>query len=80
MEAVSLRDMSQDVKLALLQELGLKSDGIWIYDRQGSRVTDRYIGEPVPFSNMVLIPGSVIVIDHNPVSLACYFEEFGETF
>lgn len=79
-EMVSLTVFSNDEKLALLKELGYSSDGIFVLDNVGTRVYDRYLNIPVRVDNMVLFPGSVIILDDNPLSVASYLEEFPNAF
>lgn len=78
MEAVSLKTLSKEVKVGLLRELGYDSDGTWVLTQSGTRHTDRYTGEEVSLANMLILPGSTIILDNNPLSIACYFDEFGE--
>jgi hypothetical protein len=78
MEAVSLKKLPKEAGISLLRELGYDSDGTWVLTGDGSRHTDRYTGEAVRLSNMLILPGSAVVIDSNPLSIACYFDEFGE--
>lgn len=77
METLSLRSLDRETKVALLRELGYDSDGVWVL-KDGARYADPYVAEPVPLANMLIFPGSAIVLDNNPVSIASYFEEFGE--
>jgi hypothetical protein len=79
MEVIALSSLSGDLKLALLKELGLDSDGRLV-TQGGTPVLDRYTQEPVRLENMMLLPGSTIVLDNNPFSLASYIEEFGDAF
>lgn len=78
MEFISLRNVSINSKLALLKELGYKSDGALVLEADGKKHLDRYTGDPVKVSNMAILPGSTIVIDDNPVSIASYLEEYGD--
>lgn len=47
-------------------------------DAEGKQVVDKYINEPVRLSNMVILPGSTVVIDDNEISMAGYMEEHGD--
>ena len=80
MELISLRKYPLDFKMALLEELGYESDGIYVLDKGGNVVMDRYTEEPVLVDNMVIFPGSTIILDNNPLSIASYIEEFGDIF
>lgn len=78
METVLLGEIPQDLKEALLRELGLGMDGDFVVDKGGDRVVDRYTREPVLVRNMIIMPGSTKFLDNNPLSIASYFEEFGD--
>lgn len=78
LEAISLSSLTAETKVRLLRELGYDSDGTWVLTKEGLGVPDRYTGEPVKLSNMLIFPGSTIILDNNPLSIACYFDEFGE--
>ena len=80
MELVSLKNVSKESKILLLKQLGYDSDGIFVLDPEGNKVTDRYINEVVKISNMVIFPGSTIILDDNPLSIASYIEEYGDVF
>ncbi len=76
MEFVSIKDLSKEIKINLLKKLGYNSDGIFVLDTKGNRVKDKYIGINVELSNMLIFPGSTIILDNNPLSIASYLEEF----
>ena len=76
METISLKEISANSKIALLRELGFDSDGEYVLDLQGNKVIDRYVDIPVKVENMVILPGSTIILDDNILSLSCYMEEF----
>ena len=79
LETVSLKEAPKDFKLRLLKalELDVDTEGIYV-TKNGKAVTDPYIGKPVRFSNMAIFPGSAIVLDDNPLSIASYIEEHEE--
>mgnify|MGYP001600816965 CR=1 FL=1 len=79
-ELVSLKDISRDDKLILLKQLGYSSDGTFVTDKSGAKVYDKYIDEPVRIDNMLILPGSIIILDDNPLSIASYLEEFPDVF
>ncbi len=76
MDLFSLRNEPKEFKLKLLKALGLDVDekGVFVV-RDGQPVIDAYIDKPVRFDNMAIFPGSTIVIDDNPLSIASYLEE-----
>jgi len=78
MEFVSLKQVSLNSKILLLKQLGYNSDGEFVLDLEGKKVLDRYLEIPIRVNNMVILPGSSIVLDDNEVSIASYLEEFGE--
>src|SRR3989339_25780 len=47
-----------------------------ILDFKRNKVMDRYVDIPVKVENMVILPGSTIILDDNILSLSCYMEEF----
>lgn len=77
---VSLEDAPDDFKIHLLTELGLGSDGEHVLDVSGEIVHDRYTGRKVTLKRMLILPGSTVVIDNSPISIASYLEEFGDPF
>ena len=80
MELISLKKVSTESKIDLLRELGLDSDGEFVLDIQGNQVLDRYIEIPIKINNMVILPGSTIVLDDNELSIMKYMEESGDDF
>jgi hypothetical protein len=77
---VSLKDSPFEFRLALLAELGMKlhGDGIHVVRLNGTKVVDPYVSEWVRIDHMMILPGSVLVLDDNLVSVACYMEEHGD--
>lgn len=78
MELISLKQVSNNSKIELLKELGYNSDGEFILDTEGNRILDRYLEIPIKVNNMVILPGSTIILDDNEISLSKYLEEFGD--
>lgn len=70
--------MPFDCKILLLKELGFKSDGTFIFDKKDEQVLDKYTNEPVKITNMAILPGSTIILDDNPLSIASFLEEYGD--
>lgn len=79
-ELVSIQNMSTDLKIALLDRLGYNSDGTFVLDRKGRKVTDIYTGDPIKLNNMFIFPGSIIILDNNPLSISSFMEEYGDNF
>ena len=80
MEFVSLKEMPKEAKIAILRELGYGCDGKYVTDSTGSRVRDIYVDIDVELSNMLILPGSTIILDNNPLSIAAYLEEHENAF
>lgn len=78
MEFISLKNVSLNSKILLLKELGYASDGEFVIGHNGDKVMDRYLDIPVRISNMMILPGSEIILDDNELSVSSYMEEFGE--
>lgn len=78
MELISLKKVSKESKINLLKELGYSSDGEFVLDLEGNKVNDRYLEIPIKIDNMVILPGSTIILDDNELSLSKYLEEFGD--
>ncbi len=78
MELISLKQVSQESKVLLLKELGYTSDGEFVLDSKGNKILDRYLEIPVRVENMVILPGSEIILDDNELSISKYLEEFGD--
>lgn len=70
--------MDQETKISVLKELGYDSDGEFVLTEAGEKVVDKYINESVRIDNMIILPGSTIILDNNPLSIASYLEEFGD--
>lgn len=79
-ETVSLKDFSDQEKIQLLKELGLKTDGKFVLNKSGAVVRDKYVEIPVSLNNMLIFPGSTIVLDDNELSITLYLEEYGNRF
>jgi len=80
MEFVSLEKLPKEQKIKLLRALGYDSDGQFVLDSSGNRVRDKYTDDEVTLTNMLLFPGSTVVLDNNPLSIAEYLEEHPDAF
>ena len=80
MELISLKNVSEKSKLLILKELGYGSDGEFVLDSEGKKVIDKYVEIPVRIKNMIILPGSTLILDDNEFSVASYMEEFGDVF
>lgn len=79
LEQFPLKNLSKEDKILLLNELGFDSDGKNVL-KEGEQVQDKYLGLPVRLDNMLIFPGSAIVLDDNELSVAMYVKEYGDTF
>ncbi|MEK6924585.1 MAG: hypothetical protein AABW54_05090 [Candidatus Micrarchaeota archaeon] len=80
MEFVSIKNLPKAVRLAILKQLGYGSDGQFVTDEQGKRIRDRYVDVEISLSNMLIFPGSTIILDNNYLSVAAYLEEHEDAF
>ena len=78
MEFVSLKNVSLNSKILLLKELGYNSDGEFVLNLAGQKIVDKYLDIPVKVENMIILPGSEIILDDNEFSVSSYLEEYGE--
>jgi len=77
-ELVPLKELSLNSKILLLKELGYNNDGEFVLNEKGEKVLDKYIDIPVRIENMIIFPGSEIILDDNELSISSYLEEYGE--
>lgn len=77
-EIVSIKDMSNECRIMLLNELGYDSDGRFVTEKSGKMVLDRYTGELILINNLAIFQGSTIILDNNPLSISSFLEEFGD--
>ncbi len=80
MEFFSIQNLPKEAKIQLVKELGYESDGKYILDSKGVRVKDKYVDVEVELSNMLIFPGSTIILDNNHLSIAAYLEEYKNGF
>jgi hypothetical protein len=78
MQFISLKYIPDKSKMMLLEQLGLNVDEKGFITKSGKQVLDKYIEQPVRKDNMAIFPGSTIVLDDNPLSIASYIEEYGD--
>ena len=77
MELISLKTVSFKSKILLLKELGYDSDGEFVINSKGNKVIDKYIDIPIRVENMLIFPGSTVILDDNELSISSYIEEYG---
>jgi hypothetical protein len=78
--SASLKEAPLELRLALLKELGiaLDKDGVHLLNQNGTKVLDPYVNEWVRVDHFLILPGSIMILDDNLVSVACYMEEHGD--
>ena len=79
-ETISLKQFSDEEKILLLNELEFQTDGKFVLDIKGEVIKDKYIGVPVTLKNMLIFPGSTIILDDNEISITLYLKEYGDKF
>ncbi len=78
MEPLSIKDFSSESKQLLLKELGYDTRDSQIIDGNGKIVRDRYTDKKVDINKMVIFPGSEIILNDSPLSIAAYIQEYGD--
>lgn len=79
LEIISLKGAPREFKIALLKELQMTVDKEgFVVGSDGKRIIDAYVERSVRVENMAIFPGSTVVIDDNPVSIASYIEDHGD--
>lgn len=77
MKLVSIKDMPYELRLLLLRELGFNADDKgYVINSEGKRVKDKYIAEEIKVNNMIIVPGSTLILDDNPISVSSYIDEY----
>ncbi len=75
-EKMSLVGISPEERILLLKELGYDSDGVYVLDKDGKILVDEYVDQPVKIDNMLILEGSTLILDNNPLSVASYLEAY----
>ncbi len=78
MELVSFEKMPKELKIRILDRLGYGVSGDFVVYKDQKRVKDKYIGIDVSVNNVLVFPGSTIVMDNNPLSIAAYLDEHND--
>jgi hypothetical protein len=77
-EVLYLDELSKNEKILFLKELDFNSDGEYVFDNLGNKLKDKYLDIFIKLENMMILPGSTIILDNNDYSLIRYIDEFGE--
>ncbi len=78
-ENISLLNLPREVKVELLRGLGYDSDGVFVL-KNGEKFLDIYSDEPVKINNMLILQGSTIIINDDPLSISSYLEDYPNAF
>jgi len=78
MEIISLKDVSKNTKIAILEKMGYKSDGTFVLDKDGKKVLDKYTHTEVKLDNMAILPGSILILNEESGSILKYIEEHSD--
>ena len=76
MELIPMKNLPKEVKVDILNALGYQSDGTFVIDKDGKRVRDKYVNVDIELTRMLIFPGSTVILDDNPLSVASYIEEY----
>lgn len=81
MEDIQLVQLNNDERLIVLEKLGyvLDSEGYVIYKETGKRAICKYSKDIIHINNAAILPGSVIVINANPITMAEYFLDINKS-
>lgn len=79
-ELISLKQYDTPTKVAILEGLDYKSDGVFVLDGEGKKVIDKYINAPIKLDDMLILPGSTVIINNNEISILGYIEEYGDGY
>ncbi len=76
---MSLKTAPMEFKIGLLNGLGFGVDSKgYVVGQDGRRVLDPYINEEVKVNDMAILPGSTIILNDNPISIAGYMDQYGD--
>lgn len=75
MKLISIRKAPKEFKVALVEAMGYKVEDGRIILVNGEDYLDPYCDTPVKIDNMIVVPGSTLILDDNPLSIAAYDED-----
>jgi len=77
MEEIKLVQLNNEKRVEILKKLGygVNSEGYVIKDSTKKEVICKYSGEKVHINTAAILPGSLLVINANPLTMAEYFVE-----
>ncbi len=72
---VPIKTAPREFKEALVMAMGYRLDGKQILRPDGEKYLDPYANVPVSIDNMIILPGSTLILDDNALSIAAYIDE-----
>ncbi len=79
-ELVSLKGIAKESKVQILKKLGYDSDGNIVLKKDKKPFIDKYTNNTIKLEDMLILPGSAIVLSNDELSLIGYMEEYGDIF
>ncbi len=70
----SFSALDAESKLRVLESIGYGTDGTFV-TRHGKPYRDQYTHQPIRLTEVIVLPGSTVVLSDNPISLAMYLED-----
>lgn len=79
MEVAEWGEIPKEIQLALLDKLGYRVEEGVVHE-EGEPKRDPYVDKELTLDNLAILPGHSppVLLDNNPVSIACYIEDYGE--
>lgn len=76
MENITLLQLNNNQRSEVLEKLGFKIDTEgYVLDKNKKKVMCKYSNKEVHISSAAILPGSTIVINATPITMAQYFVE-----
>ncbi len=75
MKLISIRQAPKEFKVALVEAMGYKVEDGRILLANGENYLDPYCDTPVKIDHMIIVPGSTLILDDNPLSIAAYDQD-----
>lgn len=79
-ENIGLEDLPEEVLIGVLEELGYTVHDGLVFGPDNTPHIDPYVGVQVELSSVMILPGSTVVLDANPVSAAGYIQDYGDPY
>jgi hypothetical protein len=75
MNEIKLVQLGNDERISVLKKLGhdLDNDGYVLEKKSKNRLICKYSKEVIHINNAAILPGSLIIINANPITMAEYF-------